>query len=201
MLDGSLFSRTKPRTKQIYSIYSTYFLMYSQPVHDCTINIGTPCMYTFIFVIFDPRVLRKPGFIIDDVLKRAGNHLRFTQDKQNARGIAKFRLSRYDLDLQLARASSRFPFIPRRSPTLWYLSGDQVPGNEKSVHRWNATQHSLDAPFQGSRLDLELAKGKRRPVATYTTIPVSIPARSDRHRFRWYRPIHPIADPYRYLEL
>lgn len=122
MLDGSLFSKTKPRTKQICFIYSTYFLMYNQPMCWCTINIGTPCMYTFIFVIFDPRVLRKPRFIVDDVLKRAGNHLRFTQDKQNARGIAKFRLSRYDLDLQPPHASSRFPFILRRSPTLWFLS-------------------------------------------------------------------------------
>lgn len=42
MLDGSLFSKTKPRTKQIYSTYSTYFLMYNQPVHDVPSILGHP---------------------------------------------------------------------------------------------------------------------------------------------------------------
>lgn len=41
-LDGSPFSKTKPRTKQIHSIHSMYFLIYDQPVHDVPSILGHP---------------------------------------------------------------------------------------------------------------------------------------------------------------
>ena len=109
-------------------------------------------------------MLRKSRFIADDVPKRAGNLVCFTQDKQNARWIAKYRLSSYDLDLQVpspplpSRVSSRAISLYLRETPFLKAPLDRSRRRSRSTRNEKSVRH-LECDTQGALLGCAPSRG------------------------------------------